>query len=134
MIRGRWRLKDEQMVRIDDESLHRITRLCVTFQAEWALQGAWVRKPLLAVSGVIDKGIIVIFDGIGILLSAGRGVGVASVRHGVRGVPGRSPLHAKNGLFVLQTWEPAESSSMDFRRRRDPRKGRTPSRVSLEQP
>ena len=32
--------------------------------------------------------------------------GVASVRKAVTGFQGRIPLHAKNEVFVLQTWEP----------------------------
>ena len=52
-----------------------------------------VRKPLLAVSGMINKRNIVVFDGSGFC-----------VREAVTGVQGRIPLHAKNGVFVLRTW------------------------------
>ena len=47
----------------------------------------------------------------------GHCVGVASVRKDVTGVHGRIPLHAKNGVFVLRTWEPEEASPTDFSRR-----------------
>ena len=62
------------------------------------LQGAKVRKPLLAVSGVIDKGNIVVFDGSGSFFLQSSCAGVASVRKAVRGVQGRFPLHAKWSL------------------------------------
>ena len=39
---------------------------------------------------------------------------VASVRKAVTGVQGRIPLHAKNGVFVLRTWEPDDMSSTGF--------------------
>ena len=77
-------------------------------------QGAKVRKPLLAVSGVIDKGNIVVFDGNGSFMLPGSCARVASVRKAVTGVRGRIPLHAKNGVFVLRTWEPEDTSSTDF--------------------
>ena len=67
-------------------------------------QGAKVRMPLLAVSGVIDKGNIVVFDGSGSFILPNSCAGVASVRKAITGVQGRTPLHAKNGVFVLRTW------------------------------
>ena len=45
-------------------------------------QGAKVRKPLLAVSGVIDKGNFVVFDGSGSFILPISCAGVASVRKG----------------------------------------------------
>ena len=67
------------------------------------LQGAMVRKPL-AVSGVMDKGNIVVSDGSGSFILPSSCAGVASVRKAITGVQGRIPLHAKNGVFVLRTW------------------------------
>ena len=67
--------------------------------------GAKVHKPLLAVSGVIDKGNMVVFDGSGSFILPNSCAGVASVRKAITGVQGRIPLHAKNGVFVLRTWE-----------------------------
>ena len=80
-------------------------------------QGAKVRKPLLAVSGVIDKGNIVVFDGSGSFILPNSCAGVASVSKAITGVQGRIPLHAKNGVFVLRTWEPEDQPSTDFSRR-----------------
>ena len=66
-------------------------------------QGAKVRKPLLAVSRVIDKGNMVIFDGNASFILPNSCAGVASVIKAITGVQGRIPLHAKNGVFVLRT-------------------------------
>ena len=79
-------------------------------------QGAKVRKPLLAVSGVIDKGNIVVFHGSGSFIQPNSCAGVASVRKAITRVQGRTPLHAKNGIFVLRTWEPEDRPSTDFSR------------------
>ena len=51
-------------------------------------QGAKVRKPLRAVSGVIDKGNIVVFDGSGSFILPSSCAGVASVRKTITGVQG----------------------------------------------
>ena len=71
-------------------------------------QGAKVRKTLLAVSGVIDKGNIVVFDGSGSFILPNSCAGGTSVRKAITRVQGRIPLHAKNGVFVLRTWEPED--------------------------
>ena len=63
--------------------------------------GARVHKPLLAVSGVIDKGNIVVFDGSGSFILPNSCAGVGSVRKAITGVQGRIPLHAKKWSFRL---------------------------------
>ena len=83
-------------------------------------QGAKLRKPLLAVSRVIDKDNIVVFDGSGSFILPNSSAGVASVRKAFTGVQGRIPLHAKNGVFVLRTWEPEDKTSTGFSRRGAP--------------
>ena len=83
-------------------------------------QGAKVHKPLLAVSQVIDKGDIVVFDGSGSFILPNSCAGVAYVRKAITGVHGRIPLHAKNGVFFLRTWEPEDRPSTDFSRRGAP--------------
>ena len=82
-------------------------------------QGAKVRKPL-AVSGVVDKGNIVVFDGSGSFVLPNSCAGVTSVRKAITRVQGRIPLHAKNGVFVLRTWEPEDRPSTDFSRQGAP--------------
>ena len=66
-------------------------------------QGAKVRKPLLAVSGVIDKCNLVVFDGSGSFIMPSLCAGEASVRKAITGVQVGTPLHTKNGVFVLRT-------------------------------
>ena len=59
-------------------------------------QGAMVRKTLLAVSGVLDKGNIVVFDGSGSFMLPISCASVASVRKAITEVQKkRGPLHAK---------------------------------------
>ena len=70
-----------------------------------------VRKPLLAVSGVIDKGDIVVFDGSGSFTPPNSCASVASVRKAITGSHGRIPPYAKNGVFVLRTWEHEDKPS-----------------------
>ena len=89
-------------------------------------QGAKVWKTLLAVSGVIDKGNIVVFDGSGSFILPCSYAGVASEREVILGVQERVPLHAKNGVFVLRTWEPDDMSSTGFSRRGALWMGRAP--------
>ena len=67
------------------------------FSSRMTFQGAMVRKPLLAVSGVIDNGNIVVFDTSGSFTLPNTCAGVASVRMAITGVQGCIPLHAKNG-------------------------------------
>ena len=69
------------------------------------LQGAEVRKPLLAVSGVTDRGNIAVFDGSGSLKLPGQCAGVASVRDAVTRVQGRP-------LQFVWTWK-LDASSTD---------------------
>ena len=83
-------------------------------------QGGKDRKPFLAVSGVIDQGNIVVFDGSGSLKLPNTCAGVASVKKAISGVQGRIPLHAKIGVFVLRTWESEDTPSTGFSRRRAP--------------
>ena len=85
-------------------------------------RGAKARKPLLGVSGVIDKGDIVVFDGSGSCVLPDQCTGVASGRKAITGVQGRIPLHGENGVFILRTWEPGTSPT-DFGRWEAPRKG-----------
>ena len=63
-----------------------------------------------------------IFDGNASFILPNSCAGVASVSKAITGVQGRIPLHAKNGVLVLRTWEPEDMPSMDFSRRGAPPK------------
>ena len=56
-------------------------------------------KPLHAVSGVIDKGNIVVFDGSGSFILPSSCASLAAMRKAIAGVQGRIPLHAKSGVL-----------------------------------
>ena len=68
----------------------------------------------------IDNGNIVHFDGSGSFILPNSCAGVASVRKAITGVQGRIPLHAKNRVFVLRTWEPEDKPSKGFSRQGAP--------------
>ena len=74
------------------------------------LQGTQVRKPGLAVSVSLC-----FFDGGGFFTLPISCAGVASVRRAITGVQGRTPVHAKNGVFVLRTCELEDKPSTVFR-------------------
>ena len=68
----------------------------------------------------IDNGNIVHLDGSGSFILPNSCAGEASVRKAITGVQGRIPLHAKNGVFVLPTWEREDKPSTGFSRRGAP--------------
>ena len=123
-------VKGQRYVGLGGEKIDNLGELTVKVRTErhgegdissrMTFQGAKVRKPLLVISGVIDKGNIVVFGGSGSFILANSCAGVASVRKAITGVQGRMPLHAENGVFVLRTWEPEDRPSTDFSRRRAP--------------
>ena len=81
-------------------------------------QGARVRNPLLAVSGVIDKGNIVVFDGSGSFMLPSS---CAGVRKAITGVQRTHPAACEKwSVLVLRTWEPEERPPTDFSRRGAP--------------
>ena len=86
-------------------------------------QRAKVRKPLLCSIRSDREGNIVVSDGSGSFVLPTSCAGVASVRTAISGVQGRVTLHAKNGVFVLRTWELDDISSTGFSRAGSPLKG-----------
>ena len=67
-------------------------------------QGAKVRKPLLAVSGIVSKGNVVVFSDRGSYIIPGKAKIKNQLHHIVDEAVGRIPLHAKNGVYVMRTW------------------------------
>ena len=73
---------------------------------KFTFQGAEVRKPLLAVSSVNDKGNLVLFDSEGSFIIPGTDKGlIQKIRNLVRSVPGKVNLHRKNGVFNMKAWK-----------------------------
>ena len=68
-------------------------------------QGARVRKPLLAVSGIVDKKNLVAFDDAGSFVIPSSAPELPRIRGLLQRVKGRIPLHKKNGVFVMKVWE-----------------------------
>ena len=72
----------------------------------FTFQAAPVRKPILAVSSVNDKGNLVVFDGEASYIIPGKQPLVAKLRKMIQDIPGKVKLHRKNGVYNLRTWKP----------------------------
>ena len=69
-------------------------------------QAAKVRKPLMAVSSVNDKGNLVIFDEKGsCIIPGGDKDLISQIRSLVDKVPDKVKLHRKNGVFHMKAWK-----------------------------
>ena len=69
-------------------------------------QAARVRKPLMAVSSVNDKGKLVIFDEEGsFIILGGNKELVGQLRTLVQRVPDKVKLNRKNGVFHMKAWK-----------------------------
>ena len=76
-------------------------------EGRFTFQAAPVRKPLLAVSSVNDKGNLVIFDGENSYIIPGRNSPlVTKIRQLVQDVPGKVRLYRKNGVYTMKAWKP----------------------------
>ena len=71
----------------------------VTFQA------GKVRRPLMAVSRVNDKGNPVLFDGEASFILPGGTALVEEIRALVKKIPGKVPLHRRNGVYNMRAWQ-----------------------------
>ena len=72
-------------------------------------QAAQVRKPLMAVSSVNDKGHLVLFDLLGSFLVPASAPEVPQIRALIQQVQGKLRLHRENGVFHMKTWRKAFS-------------------------
>jgi hypothetical protein len=69
-------------------------------------QAAQVRKPLMAVSSVNDKGNLVVFDGNGSFIIPGTQKDlIGQLRALIQKVPDKVPLQRKNGVFHMKAWK-----------------------------
>ena len=75
-------------------------------EGKFTFQAAPVRKPLLAVSSVNDKGNLVLFDGDQSYIIPGKGPLIAKLRALVAELPGKVKLHRKNGVYNIKAWRP----------------------------
>ena len=74
-------------------------------EGHFTFQAADVRKPLLAVSSVNDKGNLVLFDPEGsFILPAHNKALIAKLRQLVRQMTGKVDLHRKNGVYNMKAW------------------------------
>ena len=75
-------------------------------EGRFTFQAAPVRKPLLAVSSVNDKGNLVVFDGAESFIIPGKGPQVAQFRKLIQDMTGKIQLHRKNGVYSMRAWKP----------------------------
>ena len=69
-------------------------------------QAVAVRKPLMAVSSVNDKGNVVIFDEKGSFILPGSNKDlIRKLRDLVQQSPDKVELHRKNGIFHMKAWK-----------------------------
>ena len=67
-------------------------------------QGAAVRKPLLAVSDINQKGNLVIFDGSASFIIPGTAAEMKELRAVIAKIKGKVKLEKKNGVFTMRAW------------------------------
>ena len=75
-------------------------------EGRFTFQAAPVRKPLLAVSSVNDKGNLVVFDGTESYIIPGKGPQVVQFRQLIQAMAGKIKLHRKNGVYTMRAWKP----------------------------
>lgn len=68
-----------------------------------------MRKPLLAVSSVNDKGNMVVFDGAGSFIVPGRCPQVTAIRKLLKRATPAIPLHRRNGVYMMKAWRKEEA-------------------------
>ena len=72
--------------------------------AKMKFQGASVRKPLLAVSAVSDKGNMTVFDEQGSFIIPKNSKLISRIRQMVEETDHKIPLHRKNGVYNMRAW------------------------------
>ena len=92
----------ELSVILDAES----TGAAKPLRTKMTFQAAKVRKPLLAVSSVIERGNLTIFDGVGSYIVTGSAEELKPIRDAVKAVKMKVPLREKNGVYVMNVRQP----------------------------
>jgi hypothetical protein len=67
-------------------------------------QDAAIRKPLAAVSGITEKGNVVLFDKRGSFIAPEDAPEVKTIRELIRQVKNRIELEEKNGIYIMPIW------------------------------
>ena len=79
-------------------------------KAKVTFQSARVRKPLVAVSSLVDKGNLAVFDGESYILP-GSAPEVAEIRKLISQISGKIPMHRDKGVYKMKNWKvPREQS------------------------
>ena len=73
-------------------------------RAKVTFQSAEIRKPLVAVSGLVDKGNLTIFDQKSFVIPSSAPE-VEMIRQLVAKARGKIPLHRERGIYKMRNWE-----------------------------
>ena len=71
---------------------------------QMTFQDAKVRKPLAAVSGIVDKNNLVLFDKQGSFIAPANEPEVAEIRRLIKQVKSRIALEEKRGVYIMPMW------------------------------
>ena len=73
-------------------------------KAKVTFQAAQVRQPLVAVSNLVDKGNMSVFDQESFILP-GSAPEVAEIRRLIRQVKGKIPMYREKGVYKMRNWK-----------------------------
>ena len=79
-------------------------------KAKVCFQVAEVRKPLLAVSSLVDKGNMTVFDTDSFVIPAGAPE-IPLIRQLIAQAQGKIPLYRERGIYKMRNWEVPKSKS-----------------------
>ena len=79
-------------------------------------QDAVIRKPLAAVSGITEKGNVVLFDRKGSFIAPEDAPEVKTIRELIRQVKNRIELEEKKGIYIMPIWVQSPEAAGVFSR------------------
>ena len=104
------------------ELIPNLGQLCVTLMTlggalgKTTWQAANVRKPLMAVSGINDKGNLVVFDNAGSAIVPGDAPEAAEIRRLLQRCQNRVDLERSGGVFTMRAWRAGDEAASVFAR------------------
>ena len=72
-------------------------------KAKLTFQAAEVRKPLVAVSALVEKGNLAVFDKSSFILP-GNAPEISMIRQLIAQVKGRIPMYTEKGVYKVRNW------------------------------
>ena len=78
-------------------------------QAKLTFQAAEVRSPLVAVSGLVDKGNVTVFDKESFILPS-NAPELEMIRSLIQQIKNKIPMYRHKGIYKVRNWAPAAAS------------------------